>query len=58
MKTPSIRHNKNKPELFPEIIKSLGKLKNNDKIKKILDTTKVIKSQKQPKNLFQNTPLF
>ena len=42
----------NNPELFTEIIlKNLEELKNNDKIKKLLDTTKIIKSQRQPKNL-------
>ena len=32
-------------------MKNLEELKNNEKIKEILDTTKFIKSQKQPKNL-------
>ena len=41
---------KNNPEIFTEII-DLEELKNNDKIKEILDTKKVIKSQGQPKNL-------
>ena len=44
-------YNKTKPELFAEIMKNLGELKNKDKIKEILDTTKIIKSQRQPKNL-------
>ena len=44
-------YNKNNPELFTEIIKNLEGLQNNDKIKEILDTTKIIKSQSQPKNL-------
>ena len=39
------------PELFTEIMKSLEELKNKDKIKEILDTSKIIKSQGQPKNL-------
>ena len=43
-------YNKNNPELFTEIIKNL-ELKNKNKIKGIQDTTKVIKSQRQPKNL-------
>ena len=43
-------YNKNNPKLFTEITENL-ELKNNDNIKKILDTTKVIKSQRQPKNL-------
>ena len=42
----------NKTTLFTGIIKkNLEELKNNDKIKEILDTTKVIKSLRQPKNL-------
>ena len=44
-------YNKNNPELFKEIIKNLKELKNNDKIKEILESTKVIKSQRQLKNL-------
>ena len=32
-------------------MKNLEELKNNDKIKEILDTTKIIKSQRQLKNL-------
>ena len=43
-------YNKNYPELFTEIMKNL-ELKNKDKIKEILDTTKTIKSQRQLKNL-------
>ena len=43
-------YNKNNPELFAEIIKDLEEINKNDKIKEILDTTKVIKSQSQPKN--------
>ena len=43
-------YNKNNPELFTEIMKDLDELKNRDKIKEILDTTKIIKSQRQPKN--------
>ena len=41
-------YNKNNPELFTEIMKNLEELKNKHKIK---DTTKIIKSQRQPKNL-------
>ena len=41
---------KNNPELFTVIIKNQEELKNNDKIKEILGTTKNIKSQRQPKN--------
>ena len=41
-------NNKNNPELFREITKNLKELRHNDKIKEILDTTKIIK---QPKNL-------
>ena len=32
-------------------MKNLEELENKDKIKEILDTTKIIKSQRQPKNL-------
>ena len=32
-------------------MKNLEELKDNDKIKEILDTTKIIKSQRLPKNL-------
>ena len=32
-------------------MKNLEELKNNDKIKEILDTTKIIKSQRQPPNI-------
>ena len=44
-------YNKNNPELFTETMKNLEEHKNKDKIKEILDTTKIIKSQKQTKNL-------
>ena len=44
-------YNKNNPKVFTEIIKNLEELKNNDKIKEIRDTTNIIKSQRQPKNL-------
>ena len=37
-------YNKNNPELFTEIMKNLEELKNNEKIKEILDRTKIIKS--------------
>ena len=43
--------NKNNPEIFTEIMKNLEEHKNNDKIKEILDTRKIINSQRQPKNL-------
>ena len=44
-------YNKNNPELFTEIIlKNLKMTKTKDKIKEILDTAKVIKSQRPPKN--------
>ena len=33
------------------MIKNLEELKNNYKIKEILETTKIIKSQRQPKNV-------
>ena len=32
-------------------MKNLEEIENKDKIKEILDTTKIIKSQRQPKNL-------
>ena len=44
-------NNKNNPELFPEIFKNLEEIENKDKIKEILDTTKIIKSQRQPKSM-------
>ena len=43
-------YNKNNPGVFTEIRKNL-ELKNNEKIKEILDAAKIIKSQRQPKNL-------
>ena len=43
-------YNKNNPELFTEIMKNQEQIKNKDKIKEILDTAKIIKSQRQPKN--------
>ena len=39
-------YKKSIPELFTEISKNLEQLKNNDRIKNILDTTKIFKSQK------------
>ena len=44
-------YNKNNPELFTEIMKNLEEIQNEDKIKEILDTTKIIKNQRQSKNL-------
>ena len=44
-------YNKNNPEVFTEILKKLEEIENQDKIKEILDTTKIIKSQRQPKNM-------
>ena len=44
-------YNKNNPELFTEIMKNLEELENKDKINEILDTTKIIKNERQPKNL-------
>ena len=41
-------YNKKSPKLFTEIMKNLEELKNNDKIK---DTAKIIKRQRQLKNL-------
>ena len=43
-------YNKNNPELYTEIMKKLKEIENKDKIKEILDTTKIIKSQRQPQN--------
>ena len=43
-------YTKSNPELFTEIIKNQEELK-NVKIKEILDSTKIINSQKQPQNL-------
>ena len=43
-------YNKNNPVQFTEIRKNL-ELKNMDKIKEILDITKIIKSQRQSKNV-------
>ena len=42
-------HDKNNPELYTEILKNLEEIENKDKIKEILDTTKIIKSQRQTK---------
>ena len=44
-------YNKNNPELFTEILKNLEEIENKDKIKEIKDTTKIIKSQRQPQNI-------
>ena len=44
-------YNKNNPELFTEIMKNLKEIENKDKIKEILNTTKIIKSQRQLQNL-------
>jgi len=43
-------YNKNNPEIFTNI---LHQLENNEKIKNILDTTKIIKSKRQSRNLKQ-----
>ena len=43
--------NQNNPELFTEMMKNLEDIENKDKIKEMLDTTKIIKSQRQSKNL-------
>ena len=42
---------KNNPELFTEILKNLEEIENKDKTNEILDKTKIIKSQRQPKNM-------
>ena len=39
-------YHKNNPELFTKIIKNLEELKNNEKIKVLLDTTKVSENQR------------
>ena len=44
-------YNKNNSELFTGKIKNLEEFKNNHRINEILLTTKVIKSQRQHKNL-------
>ena len=44
-------YNKNNPELFTEIMKNLEEIEDKDKIKEMLDTRKIIESQRQPKNL-------
>ena len=44
-------YNKNNPEIFTEIMKNPEKIKDKDKNQEILDTTKIIKSQREPKNL-------
>ena len=49
-------YNKNNPELFTEIMKNLEEFKNNDKIKEILDITKVIKSHRHAKILKEYSP--
>ena len=43
-------YSKINPEVFTEILKNLEEIQNKDKIKEIQDTTKIIKSQRQPKN--------
>ena len=50
--------NKNNPELFREITENFEEFKHNDKIKEILDTTKIIKSHRQPKNLLKKYSLL
>ena len=48
------KHNKNPLHTLQPTTKrtqNLGELKNNEKMKEILNTTKVIESQRQPKNL-------
>ena len=49
--------NKNNPEVFKEIMKNLKELENNDKIKEILDTTK-IKHRDNPKIWKEYSPLL
>ena len=43
---------KNNPELFIEITKNLEQLKNNDRIKNILDTTKIFKKTKKKHTMY------
>ena len=45
------QHAFEQPELFTEISKNLEQLKNDVRIKNILDVTKIIKNKRQPKNL-------
>ena len=49
-------YNNNNLELFIEVIKNLEELKINEKIEEILNTAKVIKSQRQHKNLKRIRP--
>ena len=46
-------YNKCNPNIFPIIKQNLDLLKGNNKINEILKTTKIIKSNRQPKNLKQ-----
>ena len=46
-------YNKSNPELFQEIHTNLQQLKKNERLNKLLNTTKIIKSKRQPKNLKQ-----
>ena len=48
----------NNPDLFTERSKNLDHLKNNDRVKNILDTTKIIISKQQTKKLYKNTPIL
>ena len=48
---PTKTYNKNNPGLFKEISNNPDQLKNDDKIKNISETTKIIKSKRQTKNL-------
>lgn len=46
-------YNRCNPELFVEIHKELNQLQKNDRLNKLLNETKIIKSKRQPKNLKQ-----
>ena len=46
-------HNIANPELFQEIMRNMDQLHNNERLKKLLENTKIIKSKRQPKNLKQ-----
>ena len=44
--------NVNNPEIFQEIQRNLPQLNNNERLHKLLNTSKIIKSKRQPKSVF------
>ena len=44
-------HNRGNPDLFPAIYRNTQLLKNNDRLNKLLEQTKIINSKRQPYNL-------